>query len=253
MSCYTGAPETQFVGVCTSGITTCQPDGGFGPCDGEVTPSPEQCNGQDDDCDGVVDGGCSTGCSDGEREGYLDEALYPNIAACAGGWSAPGILGTLAPSCAFFSGDDSGNPSGAGCSVADLCAPGFHVCTGANDVAKSSPTGCAGAAPANGQFFATRQSGPGCGICALGNNVDPNVCDGCSCAPDCAPSAIVANDVFGCGTLGADAGNCGVLDRFSGNGCNGLGAPWSCLGGCDEANGITKAESGAGGVLCCAD
>ena len=41
-------------GVCQSGTQTCS-DGRWGECVGEVTPDPELCNGQDDDCDGQVD------------------------------------------------------------------------------------------------------------------------------------------------------------------------------------------------------
>ena len=64
--CYTGPPETMNVGLCESGMVTCfegqwghyNEDDDFlaGYCKGEVLPLPEdQCNGEDEDCDGKVD------------------------------------------------------------------------------------------------------------------------------------------------------------------------------------------------------
>ena len=41
------------VGACQGGTQTCGEEG-WGPCIGGVGPSPEQCNGVDDDCDGVL-------------------------------------------------------------------------------------------------------------------------------------------------------------------------------------------------------
>lgn len=68
-ACYTGDPDTLFVGVCIPGEVYChqgvwgnhgvqnlhrfQP----GLCLGEITPQEEICNGADDDCDGIVDYG----------------------------------------------------------------------------------------------------------------------------------------------------------------------------------------------------
>lgn len=65
-ACYTGEPDTLFVGVCVPGEVYCergvwgndrneQFEPGF--CLGEITPQEEICNGADDDCDGVVDYG----------------------------------------------------------------------------------------------------------------------------------------------------------------------------------------------------
>lgn len=65
-ACYTGEPETLFVGVCAPGEVYCDRgvwgndrneifEAGF--CLGEITPQPEICNGADDDCDGIVDYG----------------------------------------------------------------------------------------------------------------------------------------------------------------------------------------------------
>jgi hypothetical protein len=217
-------------------------------------PSTEVCNGIDDNCNGQIDEGCATGCADGTREGYLDQAQYPQIAACAGGWTVPGMLDATQPTCGNKAGNDSPNPTGQGCSAADLCAPGFHVCKGASDVAFRSPTGCAGAAPEDGLFFATRQGSTGCAICTLGSGMDPSICNGCSCAADCAQNTLTANDLFGCGSIGNSPGACGALTRTSGNLCSALGSPWSCGNdGCGEANQVTKPSPTGGGVLCCID
>jgi hypothetical protein len=203
---------------------------------------------------GAGGGAPEQGCSDGEREGFVDLDAFPFIAGCSGGWSVPGVLLTLAPACGGIAGDDGPSPSGVGCSVADLCAPGWHVCASAQEVADRSPTGCAGASDADGLFFVTRQSSNGCGLCASGSNLDPDACDGCSCVGGCAQTPLTANDIFGCGTAGAVA-TCPPLDRFSNDLCGALGPPWSCsaLDGCDEAHAVTKSSSDGGGALCCVD
>jgi hypothetical protein len=57
-SCYTGSPGTAGVGLCVSGLQTCESDGlGFGACIGEVLPSAEVCGDAiDEDCDGSTAG-----------------------------------------------------------------------------------------------------------------------------------------------------------------------------------------------------
>jgi hypothetical protein len=57
-ACYTGTQGTQDVGVCKSGVQTCNAQGtGFGECVGEVVPGPTDICGNklDDDCDATVD------------------------------------------------------------------------------------------------------------------------------------------------------------------------------------------------------
>ena len=61
-TCYSGDSATKDKGVCQSGERTCQLDGTWGECVGEVTPQPERCNGQDDDCNGRVDDGGQCQC-----------------------------------------------------------------------------------------------------------------------------------------------------------------------------------------------
>ena len=53
-SCFDGPPEAEGVGICKSGITTCFL-GEWTGCEGQVLPSPEMCNGEDDDCDAKTD------------------------------------------------------------------------------------------------------------------------------------------------------------------------------------------------------
>ena len=54
--CYDGDPATEGKGLCKGGTRTCKTDGsGFGPCDGEVVPAPENCVAMmDQDCNGTA-------------------------------------------------------------------------------------------------------------------------------------------------------------------------------------------------------
>ena len=185
--------------------------------------------------DGADEAAVAAGCADGEREGFLDQAAHPDIAACAGGFAEPGLFDSVTPACARAAGDDGGVPDGAGCNVADLCVVGWHVCVGAAEVGARAPGGCgpATATPEAQVFFVTRQSGPGGATCGTG-----------------------ANDLFGCGSLGVAAADasCAPLDRFSNNLCAALPEPWSCgTDGAAEADLVSKPGAAAGGVLCCKD
>jgi hypothetical protein len=194
------------------------------------------------------------GCADGTREGFTDLALHPDVASCAAAWSTPGILaaGTRNPACGRAAGNDGSNPSGAGCTVADACAAGWHVCDGLADLVKSlGKASCADAADGASGFYVIRQSSTGCSACATGAALG---CDAASCAQGCAQSAATTNDVFGCGDLGdvpyGEA--CGVLDRFSNDLCASLPPVWSCgTNSFDEADHLAKSGPGEGGVICC--
>src|SRR6266704_1857417 len=52
-TCYTGLPAaTAGVGTCRRGTQTCV-NGAWNTCSGQVIPTGEACNGEDDDCDGT--------------------------------------------------------------------------------------------------------------------------------------------------------------------------------------------------------
>jgi hypothetical protein len=172
------------------------------------------------------------GCSDGEREALIDESFYPDIAACSGAWSFPGVIVNTAM-CERQGGDDGPIPTGRGCSVEDLCSAGWHMCESQVEVSDAGIASCDDEFW-GGAFFATRQSGNGANTCG----------------------AIGLNDVFGCGDLGyTNIMSCSPLNRSTGNLCVELDdPPWSCVGADDmEADQLVKDGPEFGGVLCCRD
>ncbi|MEQ9319627.1 MAG: MopE-related protein [Polyangiaceae bacterium] len=74
--CYSGDPALVGVGACAMGTQTCDPNGAWGPCTGEVLPDDEQCNNVDDDCNGEVDEGFGmVTCGLGICQVTVDECL----------------------------------------------------------------------------------------------------------------------------------------------------------------------------------
>jgi hypothetical protein len=242
------ACDTGQQGACRAGTLRCV-DGGS-VCVARRGPTSEICgNGVDDDCNGETDERCD--CADGTREAFTDRRRFPTVAGCAGGFTQPGLLFTAAPSCGRGAGNDGAHPDGQGCGAEDLCAAGWHVCRGVADVAARATVCDVPQTPA--LFFATRQSGSGCGHCASGTETAG--CTAGSCAADCSPALGLSNDVFGCGNVGlASASDCGLLTVGSNDLCSSLPAPWTCgSDGNGEAINVTKPGPSGGGVLCCRD
>ena len=268
-----------------------------GICGFALTPRPQvadRCDGADNDCDGQSDEGlpqpCSDdptviGCADGTREGFMTWDEYPFIASCSGAWTVPDP--NAPPSCGRQAGNHGVNKPGTGCGADDLCANGWHVCYGPDDVAaRVGGLGCADAVdpdypnfgsldpvlgvtvPPGAAFFATRATTTD-GVCADGVNapMDP---------PDLLAS-ITLDNVFGCGNLGAvPALSCGDLDRAANAICaylrdaadSGLDNPavdygyalltewgWSCglVPGDELASLVKLLPDRQGGVMCCRD
>jgi len=106
MPCYTGPGGTQGVGVCHSGMQSCNGDGlTYGPCVGEQKPKAETCDAgkADDDCDGEVneegadctcgDGYVSAGeeCDDGNLDSTDSCTELCKVAVCGDGFVFAGV------------------------------------------------------------------------------------------------------------------------------------------------------------------
>jgi len=178
-----------------------------------------------------------TGCSDDQREAYLDMEAEPDIAACAGGFSIPGVSteDSRTPKCNHVAGDDSDSPVGKGCSVEDLCAKGWHVCDSAKDVKDSSQSNGCPTDYSGEIFWLTRQ--------------------GQNSSVECVESG--TNNLVGCGmVLGQSTPeSCAPLDRaMRFNHCADASVLWSCgESSQQEGQHVVKPGSDQGGVLCCRD
>jgi hypothetical protein len=181
------------------------------------------------------------GCSDGTREGFPVVADWPDIAGCSGAWQVPGVIGEQGenPRCGRLGGNDGERFDGIDCSVADLCADGWHVCRDPADVMHRSRTGCE------------------CAV-AVGQARMFIVAAGASPLGACVPGLVSSNDLHGCGRElgpGENTGCSPLVMRMSFVDCARSGV-WSCGTADDhlgEANVVVKNGSPGGGVLCCRD
>lgn len=125
--CYSGPSGTSGVGTCRGGSQVCSPDGRWGACAGEVTPSAERCDGTDRDCDGNTTNGCD--CVAGTtRSCYSGPTGAIGVGICAAGTQTcvPLIAGGAA----------WGGCSGERFPNAELCANGVDDdCNGIVDCA----------------------------------------------------------------------------------------------------------------------
>lgn len=188
-------------------------------------------------------GGCGgvdpavLGCSDGTRELFVDPVMFPSIAGCSGTWQLGGTQTSVsdAPQCNLGAGNPGCVADGAGCSVADLCALGWHVCEGKDDVAAKSSIGCDPIPRGVDGLWLTRQM------------VDGG--EGCSGAVDA--------HFAGCGNIGRDLSGygttCDPLNAVIG-GSHGCPSPWVCgPTAAEDPFVVHKTGPELGGVLCCID
>ncbi len=224
------------VGACVAGTQICDGDD-WGPCVGAVGPSAETCDGQDHDCDGVVNDrptGCD--CTDGQTRSCFN--VQPNqLGTCRAGTQAcvdgrwgkcEGAIEPEPGNCAQPSCEGGPNP-GCSCTVGDQAS------------CYSGPPGTAGI----GQCVAGKKtcvataSGSAWGACVGEVTPAPERCDGkdhdCNGTPNDAASgcSCVQGQMQSCysgppGTAGAGQCKAGiqtcVLDA------NGIGSWGPCQG-----------------------
>lgn len=202
--CYSGPAGTEIVGVCKAGLKTCLADGTYGPCLGEVVPSPEVCGTMgDENCDGAVNENCActpnttAPCYGGPMGTVNIGDCKAGVQTCNGQGTAYGpCIGEIVPqteSCSLPGDEDCDgqiNESGAGC----ICAPNTTAACYTGPMGTQNVGNCkAGVQTCNGQGSAY---GPCIGevvpqleTCAMPGDED---CDGlanesgagCVCAPN---------------------------------------------------------------------
>ncbi|MEX1366571.1 MAG: hypothetical protein AB1Z98_25830 [Nannocystaceae bacterium] len=225
-SSTTASAETTGVATGSASGDRGSSEGTTAALDGGSTSRDSTSSGEGESTGSVSD----VGCADGQREDLFDEVGFPDIAACSGGFAIPGV-GQNTPTCDRNGGDDGPFPDGLTCSIDDLCAAGWHLCTGREEVSAMGISDCGSLSWSTG-FYATAQSGDGSNTCG--------------------PTG--TNDVFGCGDVGyTDISGCAPLNRSTGNLCVELSGPWSCPIAVDEAGTLVKSGPDFGGALCCRD
>ncbi len=132
MSCYTAAAATLNVGECRAGIKTCM-NGSFGPCEGEIIPQEEICNGKDDSCGGIIDEGFNQTLGNVcyEGTGACEEAGVIVCTADGSGTECNAVAGTPADETCNGIDDDCDGSTDEGdlCNDNVLCTT--DICTGA--------------------------------------------------------------------------------------------------------------------------
>ncbi len=269
--CYGHPFETDGIGVCQRGTMTCAPDGlDYGACVGEVGPSPEVCNGLDDDCDGTTDEGCTACvpvdevCGDGldnDCDELADEdcvcapgslvACYDGPPGTAGvgtctngvrtcdanGMGYGACVGTVGPT-AEVCGDGLDNDCDGATDEGCVCAPGSTV------ACYDGPPGTEGVGACDNGVATCDATGTGFGACIGWSGPSPEVCgDGldndCDGASDegcvCTPGSLVSCYLGPPGTFGV--GTCeGGLQMCNPTG-TGYGACVGSIGPIDEVCG----------------
>jgi|GEM_PF-6034380 len=124
------ACSTGLQGICSAGTTACI--GGALVCQQNVQPSPEVCNGLDDDCDGQVDEGLgSTTCGVGACQRTVQNCINSVQQTCTPGTPTAEVCNGIDDDCDGVV--DNGNPGGGvACNTGKpgVCSAGTTVCSG---------------------------------------------------------------------------------------------------------------------------
>ncbi len=194
--CYDGKSGTLGVGLCKAGTQTCDVDGGWGGCTGEVTPVSGQCDGLDHDCDGLPD--TCQACTPGATQScYGGPAGTEGVGICHSGTQTCGATGTWGPCLGEML------PTRQGCDGKD------DTCTGAIDKNALCPQGqacvngaCVPDSCGAGEFGLSCPDGYSCenggcvptpcgdaGVCRAGQTCQKGACEDPCASVDCGPGS----------------------------------------------------------------
>lgn len=279
------ACDTGKLGVCAAGITQCSQ--GAVSCSEIFPPSPEQCNGLDDDCNGQIDDGavCPTGeicyqgacvphCSSGEfpcSDGTVCDApsglcldagcvgvTCPAGQVCTAGACRAPCAGVVCPRGQSCVGDECVDLcKGVACAAGQVCEDGkcFSGCASCDGIACTSPLKCQAS---TGECADTSCTGtcPAGTFCSMGQCV--GACTGVVCPPG--QGCLSGECTVGAPDAGADGGFFGGVGggpASSGSGGAGAGGAPGFVGsgptfntpsGCGCAEGSAQ-RSGLGLVM----
>ncbi len=252
------------VGACVLGTQSCD-NGVYGLCTGAVLPTTETCDGQDDDCNGIVDDGCP--CTEGDSRPCYDAgpARAAGVGICREGrqtcvkgqWSR--CLGAVPPTQETCDGQDddcNGIVDDPGKVNTPLCANQHGACVLSRESCAEAASGAAGCTAEDYGANAERL-----GLGSAGYQPDGNACDGvdhscsghvdegCSCTPGdqehCYPLGI-HNPLATTGICRLGVHTCGPDGVFGP--CTGyvMPRPETCDGKDDDCDGVV--DDGVPGV-----
>ncbi|MBK8258780.1 MAG: hypothetical protein IPK82_39750 [Polyangiaceae bacterium] len=128
-ACYSGPSGTQDKGGCKAGTQSCNEDGVWGKCEGEILPSAETCNEVDDDCNGTVDDKSAITCGVGACQNTVSACLNGQDNTCTPGSPTSEVCDGIDNNCNQLA-DETFPNKGEACDtfLPGVCQPGKISC-----------------------------------------------------------------------------------------------------------------------------